>query len=168
MYMQWNKCTKLSPFYKLCFVMGWRGDGSSKWYAYRNKHEGKSNTKMNILTGIKMNTFSTPNRAKFLNNMQHFNVQCDHISRRFELGIQYGNTSQSLIFRTNIWYQSNIFSLYQATPILVTIHIANWKLLKRIINVTQDRCKYIDNKIFLMAVINILMPKNQFKTINDS
>lgn len=60
------------------------------------------NTKMNILTGIKMNTFSTPNRAKFLNNMQHFNVQCDHISRRFELGIQYGNTSQSLIFRTNI------------------------------------------------------------------
>lgn len=69
MYMQWNKCTKLSLFYKLCFVMGWRGDGSSKWYAYRNKHEGKSNTKMNILTGIKMITFSTPNRAKFLNNM---------------------------------------------------------------------------------------------------
>lgn len=27
------------------------------------------NTKMNILTGIKMNTFSTPNRAKFSNNM---------------------------------------------------------------------------------------------------
>lgn len=27
------------------------------------------NTKMNILTGIKMNTFSTPNRTKFLNNM---------------------------------------------------------------------------------------------------
>lgn len=69
MYMQWNKCTKLSLFYKLCFVMGGRGDGSSKWYAYRNKHEGKSNTKMNTLTGIKMNTFSTPNRAKFLNNM---------------------------------------------------------------------------------------------------
>lgn len=27
------------------------------------------NTKMNTLTGIKMNTISTPNRAKFLNNM---------------------------------------------------------------------------------------------------
>lgn len=114
MYMQWNKCTKLSLFYKLCLVMGGRGDGSSKWYAYRNKHEGKSKHKNEYINsdkiiGMKMNTFSTPNRAKFLNNMQHFNVQCDHISRRFELGILYGNASQYLIFRTNILYQYNIF-----------------------------------------------------------
>lgn len=41
----------------------------SDMHTETNMSEGKSNTKMNILTGIKMNTFSTPNRAKFLNNM---------------------------------------------------------------------------------------------------
>lgn len=60
---------KIKPVLQTMLCYGMKGDGGSKWYAYRNKHEGKSNTKMNILTGIKMNTFSTPNRAKFLNNM---------------------------------------------------------------------------------------------------
>lgn len=42
----------------------------------------------------------------------NFQIICN-ISRRFELGILYGNTSQYLIFRTDILYQYNIlFSLY--------------------------------------------------------
>lgn len=49
--------------------MGGRGDGSFKWYVYRNKYEGKLNIKMNILIGIKMNIFFILNRVKFLNNM---------------------------------------------------------------------------------------------------
>lgn len=38
----------------------------------------------------------------------NFQIICN-ISRRFELGILYGNTSQYLIFRTDILYQYNIF-----------------------------------------------------------
>lgn len=65
MYMQWNKCTKLSPFYKLCLVMGKKG-----WWEFiaiciqKTKMRDGQNTRMNILTGTKMNTSFTPNRAK--------------------------------------------------------------------------------------------------------
>lgn len=58
------------------------------------------------IMGMNMHIIQT---VKFSNNMQHFNVQCYHISRRFELGILYGNTSQYLIFRTDVLYQYNIF-----------------------------------------------------------
>lgn len=58
------------------------------------------------IMGMNMHIIQT---VKFSNNMQHFNVQCYHISRRFELGILYGNTSQYLTFRTDILYQYNIF-----------------------------------------------------------
>lgn len=36
---------KIKPVLQTMLCYGGRGDGSSKWYAYRNKHEGKSKHK---------------------------------------------------------------------------------------------------------------------------
>lgn len=61
---------KIKPVLQTMLCYGRKGGMGvpSDMHTETNMRESQ-NTKMNILTGIKMNTFSTPNRAKFLNNM---------------------------------------------------------------------------------------------------
>lgn len=61
---------KIKPVLQTMLCYGMKGGMGvpSDMHTETNMRESQ-NTKMNILTGIKMNTISTPNRAKFLNNM---------------------------------------------------------------------------------------------------
>lgn len=61
---------KIKPVLQTMLCYGRKGGMGvpSDMHTETNMRESQD-TKMNILTGIKMNTFSTPNRAKFLNNM---------------------------------------------------------------------------------------------------